>query len=221
MFFKLTLVSSNEKTGPIPVSMSDAQTCPDSCPLKNSGCYAAVGNLSIHWRRLGNKGLTWPQFIKAVKALPIGQLWRHNQAGDLPGKNEEIDAKALRQLVKANEGKRGFTYTHKAPNEKNAQAIKEANKGGFTVNLSADSLKEADTFKALGVAPVVVILPIEQKKNLLTPCGNRVVICPAVTRKGVTCSTCKLCQKQDRKFIIGFPAHGIMKKKVEKIALES
>lgn len=217
MFFKLTLVSANAKTGPIPVSMSSSETCPDACPLKSVGCYAKTGNFAIHWNRLSSKGWTFAEFLKAVKALPFGQLWRHNQAGDLPGKNNEIDARALARLVKANEGKRGFTYSHKPMTQPNKRAIARANAKGFTVNLSADSLDEADELKALGIGPVVTLLPSDQLTNVITPKGNRVVVCPAVTRKGVTCSTCKLCQRADRTAIVGFPAHGMLKRKVDEL----
>ena len=48
-----------------------------------------------------------------IAALPVNDLWRHNQAGDLPGDGELIDKPKLRQLIKANHGKRGFTYSHK------------------------------------------------------------------------------------------------------------
>ena len=57
--------------------------------------------------------MDWQSFLSAIYSLPVGQLWRHNQAGDLPGIGNKIDVKQLGQLVKASEGKRGFTYTHK------------------------------------------------------------------------------------------------------------
>ena len=84
MRFHLAKSSRNAKTGPIPVSTSSATTCPDSCPFKRNGCYAEGGPLAMHWRAIteGKRGTAWPEFIAAVEALPKGQLWRHNQAGD-------------------------------------------------------------------------------------------------------------------------------------------
>lgn len=178
-----------------------------------------MGPLALHWKRVdsGVKTLDLDQFCDAIKALPEGQMWRHNQAGDLPGIGEEIDIEALQKLVEANQGKRGFTYTHKPPTGSNGQAIKSANAQGFTVNLSADNLAEADEFFSLGTAPVCVVLPSDSKKSFRTPNGNKVVICPAAIRDNFSCLDCKLCAKSKRKSIIGFPAHGNGKRKVDSL----
>jgi hypothetical protein len=111
--FHLTPVSANAKMGPIPVSTSGAATCPLSCPLRGNGCYAELGKIAIHWRKIsaGARGYSWDAFLDKVRALPRGQLWRHNQAGDLPGTGDTLDVPALLELVAANKGRRGFTYT--------------------------------------------------------------------------------------------------------------
>lgn len=218
MKFSFTLVSSNLKTGPMPVSGTSKDSCPDSCPLKSNGCYAAAGRLNIHWIRLEKKGLTLSQFVSKIKSIPAGRIWRHNQMGDLPGANERIDTKALASIVAANKERKGFTYTHKSPAIKsNAKAIQKANKQGFTINLSADNLTEADKFFDLGIAPVVTILPSDQKGNTITPKGRKVVVCPNYTHN-VQCFDCQLCQKADRSVIVGFLAHGISHKKVTAIS---
>jgi len=162
----------------------------------------------------GKRGKAFNEFLLDILALPVDQLWRHNEAGDLPGKGDCIDPEKLVQLVTANHGKRGFTYTHKPVlnNSENSEAVKQSNENGFTVNLSADSLEEADQLKELGIAPVVVVLPEDQSKPLETPAGNRVAICPNFLKRGITCSTCQLCQKATRKAMIGFPLHGSGKK---------
>lgn len=217
----LTLRSSNAKTGPIPVSTTEAGTCPASCPLASAGCYAQQGKLSLFWHKVnaGAAGTDWKTFLARIRALPAGQLWRHNQAGDLPGVSDRIDRRALTELVKANRGRQGFTYTHKPPAfAQNARAIAEANAQGFTINLSADNLSEADSLAALGIGPVVTLLPAEQMTNTQTPAGRKVVVCPAVTHENVTCSTCKLCARADRPVIIGFPAHGTQHKRATAVA---
>lgn len=213
--FHLTRKSKNRKTGEIPVSTSDNSTCPESCPLKKV-CYAKQGPLAIHWARVnsGSRGLPFSEFLEEILSLPEDQLWRHNEAGDLPGRGDRIDCKKLGELVEANRGKRGFTYTHKPvlENRQNAQAVEKANKDGFTVNLSADTLDEADKLKELGIAPVVVVLTEAQKRPFKTAGGNRVAICPNSLDRAITCKTCQLCQKAKRKAIIGFPVHGSGKK---------
>jgi hypothetical protein len=152
---QLTMKSKNEKTGPIPVSTTGAQSCPNSCSLKGSGCYAEAGPLGMHWRKVtgGERGTAWDTFCKTVAGFPEGQFWRHNQAGDLPGNGDTIDAIMLMQLITANKGRKGFTYTHYAPSlGANAALIKLANDEGFTVNLSAESLHEADKLARLAKA---------------------------------------------------------------------
>jgi hypothetical protein len=232
---QFTLKSTNTKTGPIPVSTTSRNTCPTDCPLRAAGCYAENGPLGAIWRGLTKAGpggqftngrntltaLTWKQFIAGVTSLAAGTLWRHNQAGDLPGAGNEIDRVALNQLVKANEGKRGFTYTHKPVTEgHNGQAIANANAAGFTINLSADNLTEADELAETGIGPVVVVLPetVSGNAHITTPQGRRVVVCPATYRDDTSCFDCQLCQRRDRPVIVGFPAHGASKKRASAIA---
>jgi hypothetical protein len=207
--------SGNRKTGPIPVSMTSARTCPRSCPLYGRGCYAEQHMVSMHWRRISKgKGLLWSTFISAVVALPAGQLWRHNEAGDLPGDDEEIDVNLFKQLLRANRGKRGFTYTHKPLTEQNVFLMLQANRLGFTVNASADSLSEADQKAALGLPVVVVLDHNAPTRGIRTPDGRHVVVCPAQTRDDVTCESCELCYVAKRKSIVGFLAHGDRKKQI-------
>lgn len=215
----LTLKSANAKTGPIPVSTSSAVTCADDCPFKAKGCYAKGGPLALHWSKVtsGERGIDWQSFIKQVRNFPAGQLWRHNQAGDLPGVGNAIDATALAELSAANEGKRGFTYSHKPPTGDNLSALRAANAAGFTVNLSANSVNHADTLAKLGL-PVAAVVPQDSPDRFTTPEGNRVVVCPAQRVDGISCNTCRLCAKANRGFIVGFKPHGAASKAVNQIA---
>jgi hypothetical protein len=229
VLYSLTKISSNRKTGPIPVSSSSNVTCPDSCSFKNGGCYGMGGPALIHWRRIseGVKGVQWEEFCNEIKKIKRGQIWRHNQVGDLVGINEVIDGNSLKMLVAANDGKLGYTYSHKpvissdTVSEQlasdNRKAVEHANKNGFTINLSCDSLMEADLKHNLNIGPVVVVLNSKTTdKVVYTPEGKKVVICPATYKDDVTCNSCQLCQKQ-RKCIVGFPAHGNAQNKVNAI----
>jgi hypothetical protein len=219
----LTLKSRNEKTGPIPVSTTTFATCPDICPLRENGCYAGNGPLFMFWQKVtdGNTGTLWADFIEQIRKLKPGTLWRHNQAGDLPGNRINLDGEAIAQLVHANDGKRGFTYTHYdvTRNEKNRAIVKNANENGFTVNLSANNLKHADALAETKAGPVVVVLPssVSGHEKITTPQGRKVTVCPATYRDDVTCKSCGLCALQ-RETIVGFPAHGGQKKRADKIA---
>jgi len=219
-----TRFSRNAKTGPIPVSTTTYETCPNGCPLRDNGCYGNGGHLGMFWAKVtnGSASIGWEAFIKSVAKLPKATLWRHNQAGDLPSQDRvNIDAIALDQLIKANKGKKGFTYTHYdvLSNRANRSLVQHANALGFRINLSANNLSHADQLYETGVAPVVTILPESAKPSdkLETPQGRKVVICPATYRDDVTCMTCGICA-QERKAIIGFPAHGVQKRKANVVA---
>lgn len=223
----LTAISRNAKTGPIPVSTTESDTCPDVCPLKDGGgCYAESGPLAIHWRAVsaGKRGKPWAEFCDQIWALPAGTLWRHNVAGDLPGSGDEIDFTDLSLLVETNRGRKGFTYTHKpvtGPLRDQARyAIKFANMNGFTINLSANNLEHADELSDLNIAPVAVVLPSDSTvHHTMTPAGRRVVVCPATYRDDVTCKSCGACaDNSPGRHIIGFPAHGARKAKASEVA---
>lgn len=213
---QLVVNSYNRKLGGIPSSVTSRGTCPPSCSFYGAGCYADGHLLAIHWRRVGEHGDSWANFCASVARLPEGQLWRHNTAGDLPGVGEEVDKIALEQLVAANVGKRGFTFTHK----KAFEEVRRANDRGFTINLSADSLEQADELFEKGAGPVVVVIrSTTPDRGTKTSKGRKVIICPAQKTDGrdITCASCGLCAISTRKAIIGFRAHGVHTARVDKI----
>ena len=218
--FAFNPVSSNSKTGPIPVTTTSKDSCPDECGYKGNGCYGDVGPIQWQWRKLDEAGLTLEQACERIAKLRRHTLWRHNQVGDLPQDEQGlIDVRALEMIVAAAEHTDGFTFTHHSPWEyRNHDAIKAANMvGGLTINLSAENLAEADHFVDMDIGPVVVALPADAKKRLFTPKGRQISICPASIRDDMTCMTCGICQSADRKALIGFPAHGAGKARVERI----
>lgn len=208
--------STNRKTGPIPTTYNSRSTCPPSCPQYRAACYAEDYFTRMTWDKVDKRGDEIEGLALKISRLPKGQLWRMSVAGDLPGDGETVDAYALGLIVKANRGKNGFTYTHK----KSPDAIKwakHATAWGFTVNLSADDVGEADRLAATG-APVVAIVPMDTPKHSQTPEGRPVLICPAQTVEYMTCAMCGLCQRADRRQIIGFRAHGSKAKQADRTA---
>jgi len=120
--------------------------------------------------------------------------------------------------VAANHGRRGFGFTHyDAEIPANAAALRTANDNGFTLNLSANSLEDADRLAGLNAGPVAVVLPTGATKPLRTPQGRFVAVCPATVRDDVTCASCGICAHATRKAIIGFPAHGSGAKKAQAV----
>jgi hypothetical protein len=201
----------------MPVATSSSDTCPTTCPLLTGGCYAKNGPLRLVWQGVDKVGVDFPAFLNLIRALPRRQLWRYGQAGDLPPKSEDIVA-----LAEANRGRPVIAYTHRR-DVGAIKTFKEVAKKGFHVNLSADSLVEADDLATTGL-PVVLTLSstyerrddetlrdfrnrIGGKLRLKTPAGNQIAICPA-TYADTDCARCHACAKpRPGGTIIGFPAH--------------
>jgi hypothetical protein len=179
--------------------------------------------------------------IHAIAAIGAGELWRHNQAGDLPGDRFFLSASHCAELVAANAGKRGFTYTHHSPLGSapyavhNRQVIAAMNRGGFAVNLSGNNPAHADKLADTGSGPVVTVLPAEYERNKdsesladyrarlaklpdTTPAGRKIVVCPATFLDDKNCENCGLCAVIERAVIVGFPAHGASKRKADSVA---
>jgi hypothetical protein len=117
-------------------------------------------------------------------------------------------------IVSANMGKRGFTYTHHDMTiGHNAEIVRICNDSDFTINLSGNSLTHADQLAALGIGPVVAIVEPGGPQSGVTPAGRKYTVCPAQTRDDVSCATCQLCQRQ-RDVIVAFEAHGASKRRV-------
>ena len=240
---KFVPISLNRKTGKIPVTYTEESSCPDSCPLKTTidkstgdkkynGCYAPFSFTGITWRRLSAMAIamriiTWRAFLGSIRKLPIGQVWRHNVAGDLPHQlfnRARIAARRVSEIVSANHERKGFTYSHydvlsdTKNAEHNREVIKRANRFGFAINVSTDSHELADKALALGIGPVVTMLPSDAtERDYETPNGNRIMLCPALwERDSLTCKTCKLCSLSSRTYVIGFKAHGSGKRKAQR-----
>ena len=216
MKFSFIAASSNRKTGPMPTVYASRETCPESCPMYRGACYAEGYHTAMQWNRTSRQGLDLDALIAKIEALPRGQIWRYGVAGDLPGQGEAIDAYALGRIVRANRGRKGFSYTHKKTPEA-LRWVRHAIDWGFAVNISADDAGEADTLAAQGF-PVAVVVPIDTPKHTTTPQGRPILVCPAQTREGMTCALCQLCANPDRRAIIGFRAHGTKARQADRIA---
>lgn len=226
MWVHLTTKSGNRKVGPIPVSTTESASCPKECAhLTGNTCYAKFGPLGMHWNQVDRKtrGDNWTPFCNRVRRFPSRQLWRHDQAGDLPKRiksatiYDELNKSKCIQLAKAASHTKGWTYTHyDMRSEHNRSVVAEMNKiGGLTVNLSANTLMQADELYQLGIAPVVCELPSSSPlMGNKTPGGLPIVVCPAQTQDEMTCEKCKLCQVVNRKSIVGFLAHGVAMKRL-------
>ena len=206
--------SSNQKIGAIPCTTSARETCPKACPYAGvNGCYAEAGYYTrLNWDKVssGERGAKYADLLDNIGKLKAKTLWRHNVAGDLmpdSRDSENIDSRALDLLATANTGKRGFTYTHYRDNAHNIKAIRSANRKGFTVNLSANTIDHAIELKRHNL-PIAAVVPSDHGNDTRTIQGVKFITCPATYRDEVTCATCKLCSVSNRDSVVAFPAHG-------------
>lgn len=216
--FHLTPSSNNSKTGPIPVSTSSAALCPASCPFRGGdGCYAESGPLALHWKEVttGRRDVTWSDFLALIRALPVGQLWRHNQAGDLLDPDTDNGALALDALTRANRGRRGFTFSHHPLTRRVVRAFRAATFRGFTVNASTETIAAADAAVAAGLFAVTVVSSTDERRAWTSPAGNPVRVCPAQLHDAITCQRCQLCHDRPASVIIAFRSHGVNRRRVD------
>lgn len=211
--------SYDKKTGEVPVSYLPRSTCPSICPLKNDTCYGEAGHCRMVWDNMLEKrkcGISWDSFLDKVSNLLDNQIWRDCVLGDFPGKRNRINKTMALQLAKANRGRKIIKYTHYPPNKWNLEILREMKSMKCPVSLSTNKILDVDRYMDFGL-PVVTILPSDiGVKRILTPKGNTVVVCPA-SYSQIQCINCRICANPRRGFVVGFPAHGIRKRKLDKM----
>ena len=231
--------SEASKIGPIPATYATWDSCPIYCKMKvHGGCYAICSRrITGSVRRARRQGRSIWQLLPEIDEIPDGTPFRWGVAGDLPGNGRWIESHALLALARSVSRLKAWAYTHYLTppsgmslrsyvggnpawswGRHNLRAIREAQAAGLTVNLSADSPREADPLAELGVAPVATVLPrsATRKGSWRTPAGRRIRVCPASRDEWVTCSSCGFCARgEPERAIVGFPAHGLLWRHVD------
>lgn len=222
-------LSGNSKTGPVAGTTMDEDTCPTTCALRyrrdNAGnieldkngkprhgpCFAKWGHIGLHWAQVssGKRGGNYRETLDKLRTVPRKRLIRHKFAGDDPHINGDVIESDYLYKVECTGAHPHIDYTHHTPSEHNIAVWTAGRARGFVQNLSADNVVDADIKYDTGF-PVTVVLPSDAPKVSYTPHGRKIVACPAETAN-VQCVDCKLCASE-RPYIIGFRAHGTMKK---------
>jgi hypothetical protein len=217
--FHLTLQSGNAKTGLIAVTTSSRATCSPTCAFFQNGCYADGGPLRFHWDKVsrGERGKPWREHLADLAVLPAGSKLRLNQAGDLPATDGKLSRLYARALVAAVKHLKAWTYSHHKLTPSNLQILRFLNRQGLTVNASTETESAADAAVAAGLPAVLTVDSAEARVQWNTAAGNRVIVCPAQQRDGVTCSDCMLCHSsgRGRRVIVAFLAHGTGRRRAQ------
>lgn len=204
--------SGDRKTGPVSAVYTDPSTCPTRCPFKGNGCYASYGPCRLAWSRASVKP---EELATVVRQKGVLDIVRVNIAGDLakPGA-DDIDEELVQLFIKTfcGDGITVYTYTHCAPSARNKAIVRQAISQGFTISFSCEDKETALALHAEGLP--AVLATAEECEG-----GPVWFHCKGGT-DGVTCRTCKVCMKANRRVIPVFQLHGPGKKKAAKAIAE-
>jgi hypothetical protein len=208
-------LSANAKTGPVSTTYVSQGSCPASCPLRNAGCYAESGMVGIHTAKLNRASAPrdTPESlaraeVKALAKLTGSRPLRLHVVGDAATpKAASILARAVTRWTAP-----VWSYTHAW------RSVARSAWGKVSVLASCESWTEFYEARLQGYAPAFIVPKHPENGKAWQLYGWRVIPCPAQTRAGVTCSTCKLCWKdsflRETRSAIAFEAHGSRKRMV-------
>tara|TARA_R100000152_G_C6702385_1_gene131647 strand:+ start:168 stop:842 length:675 start_codon:yes stop_codon:yes gene_type:complete len=198
-------VTKDAKTGSIPVSYSPKESCPDSCSLKEGGCYAwGLFYLRILGAKIRDGKIEIKTLGQALKERRVdAKVVRHRVAGDIVG---DVPGTVEECLQVEKEGLTNIGYTHHWRAEE-AQPLKK------WFRASCSSLEEVELARSMGWS-VTIMVPEGTPKKMMLENGETAFMCPA--RHGVegkadiTCNTCTLCKVTDKTAdkTVMFEVHG-------------
>ena len=221
--------SSDKKIGKVMASYSPKSSCPDSCSLKEGGCYAWG---LFYLRKLGKdiqKGIRRKSLVEAMEKMhKTAKIVRHRVAGDCVGDQKETleECKYIEEKGLINVG-----YTHDWRSE-DTQILKPY------FRASCQNEEEVLEARAKGWGTTVIVPKGTDNKVTLSN-GERAVMCPVVreekriedtlnsmsfeSRKDkqakkkemkseikINCNSCTLCKINDKteKITVMFEVHG-------------
>lgn len=196
-------------------------SCPDTCPLKDTVCYAqlsftAITNKRLERRAKNSKAIDIARAeAKAIDnayqggRVPDGRACRIHVSGDSKTVKGTRLINAAIKRWKQRGGNVAWSYTHSWKN------VPREAWNQVSILASVTSTKEVKLARQRGYAPAIVVDYHPSDKAYQLP-GSDVkwIPCPQQTR-GVGCSDCKLCFDSDRLYKnnmgISFAVHGSRK----------
>ena len=201
-------------------------TCPDTCSLKNEGCYAQSSFVGMVNHRMNKRARQdSPLAVARAEAraidqayggrkIPAGRALRLHVSGDSRTiKGTRILGAAISRWKKRGGGD-VWSYTHAAA------YVPRKEWGAVSVLASIESISQIERVKKMGYAPAIVVSEhLSDKVYKLSGSDIKWIPCVQQT-KGVSCVSCRLCFNADRLYRdgygIAFAAHGINKNKIKK-----
>lgn len=203
------------------------KSCPDTCELRNKGCYAQSSYVGMIVNRLDRRAKGQTPFgiaraeAKAIdqaysgRKIPSNTFLRLHVSGDSRTvKGTRVLSKAVSRWKKRG-GAKAYSYTHAWQN------VPRKDWGEVSVLASVANVQEAERAYKKGYAPALVV-PTHPGSKSYKLNGSDItwIPCPAQTKENVGCSDCRLCMNDaylvEAKRGITFAAHGINKEKLKK-----
>lgn len=212
-------LSKNTKTGYVSATYAPIQTCPDTCPLKNSGCYGQSGPCGVTFSRISNNAQSLSEKEIAEKeAQAIDKLsgefpLRLHVTGDCTtNETAKIVSDACERYM-TKEDQPVWAYTH-------AWETVDRDSWGIVNVLasceSSDQVRRASE-KGYSVAWVTPLTRIADRVTKAAQMGLNARLCKNFT-KGMQCKQCKACLDTNEKDIVLLPTHGNQVKKADQVA---
>lgn len=209
----LTTKTKNRKIGDIAATyLPIKQTCPNSCALKDNGCYAQVGYVGMWMMKLEAKmdGKSAYEIIRkeareiaAFGPKAKGKPLRLHVSGDA---RTAATARLLSIASKKWDGK-VFTYTHAW------RDVPRKAWGKVSILASCESTGEAKEALKKGYVAAITV-PSHPGAKAYMKDDLKIIPCPQQTRE-VTCDKCRLCMNdamlRDQNAVISFAVHGVRK----------
>lgn len=196
------------------------QTCPNTCALRNEGCYAQSSFVGMHNRVMeevfkGHSALVvardearaidaaFPKGVPQDGARGGRDLRLHVSGDCRTRRSATVVAAAARRYV-GRGGGQVWAYTHAWRN------VPRSAWKGVSILASVDTPKDILKAREQGYASAIVVP--EHRSDRVYRVGNfKVVPCPAQTRD-MACVDCRLCFNEGRllarKQTVAFAAHG-------------
>jgi hypothetical protein len=225
--------SKNSKlssTGSVDCTYSSIEaTCPTSCELRNSGCYAKQSYVGIVNSRLNKEAIGFSKLQVARSearcidssyagaAIPHDRHMRLHVSGDSTTiKGSKLINSAVGRWKKRGDGSnKVWSYTHAW------QTIPKKIWSNVSMLASIDKVEQASFAREQGYAPAIVVSQFDGDKVFtLDGSATKWIPCPAQTKEKVTCASCNLCTRSEflyqKNMGIAFQAHGVKTKEIKR-----
>ncbi len=214
--------TANPKLGLVSATYVAQQTCPDSCPFLDHGCFAQNGFLGGNIVKPLNRGVATEmtrleiaqQEANMIDGLSGERDLRLHVVGDSTTTDGTRALAAAARRYSSKHGRAVWTYSH------GWRSLSRKSWGSISVLASCETTGDIADARRRGYATAIVV-PEHRTKRLYRVGRAKILPCPEQT-SGVSCADCRLCMRDDylhdAGITIAFAAHGSVGSKAKAIA---